>query len=58
MRQLMDHIDKHKRVEEDQQQGKGKAKIAPSNRRDFRLERYNNSQPMRDFVGHTSHPSV
>ena len=54
----MDRIDKHKRVEEDQQQGKGKAKIARSNRRDFRLERYNNSQPMRDFVGHTSHPSV
>ena len=27
MRQLMDHIDKYKRVEEDQTQGKGKAKM-------------------------------
>ena len=27
MRQLMDHIDKYKRVEEDQVQGKGKAKM-------------------------------
>lgn len=27
MRQLMDHIDEYKQVEEDQQQGKGKAKV-------------------------------
>ena len=29
LRQLMDQIDKYKRVEEDQQWGKGKAKIIP-----------------------------
>ena len=29
MRRLMDRIDEYKRVEEDQQQGKGKAKAVP-----------------------------
>ena len=29
MRQLMDQIDKNKRVEEDQQQDKGKGKVIP-----------------------------
>ena len=29
VRQLMDRIDKYKRVEEDQQQGKGKDKVIP-----------------------------
>ena len=29
VRQLMDHIDEYKRVEEDQQQGKGKGKVIP-----------------------------
>ena len=29
LRQLMDRIDKYKRVEEDQQLGKGKAKVIP-----------------------------
>ena len=29
MRRLMDRIDEYKRVEEDQQQGKGKAKAIP-----------------------------
>ena len=51
VRQLMDHIDKYKRVEKDQQQGRGKAKVIPQDRRDFRLDRYNNSKPRRDFVG-------
>ena len=41
MHQLMDPFDEHNRVEDDQQQGKGKAKIAPPNRRDFMSERYN-----------------
>ena len=36
VRRLMDRIDKYKRVEEDQQQGKGKAKVIPQERRDFR----------------------
>ena len=51
VRQLMDRIDKYKRVEKDQQQGKGKAKIIPQERRDFRLDRFNNNQPRRDYAG-------
>ena len=51
MRQLMDRIDKYKRVEEDQLQGRGKEKVIPQERRDFRSDRYNNNRPRRDFVG-------
>ncbi|XP_050258769.1 uncharacterized protein LOC126703728 [Quercus robur] len=51
VRQLMDWIDKYKRVEEDQLQGKGKEKIIPYKRNDFRLERYSNNHPRRDFAG-------
>ena len=47
----MDRVDKYKRIEEDQQQGKGKAKVIPQERRDFRSDRYNNNQPRRDYVG-------
>ena len=50
VRWLMDRIDKYKRVEEDQQQGKGKAKAIPQERRDFRSDRYNNNRPKRDFA--------
>ncbi|XP_030924611.1 uncharacterized protein LOC115951573 [Quercus lobata] len=51
MRQLMDRIDKYKRVEEDQQRGKGKAKVVPQERRDFRSDRFNSSnRPRRDYV--------
>ncbi|XP_065619637.1 uncharacterized protein LOC136063342 [Quercus suber] len=49
MHQLMDRIEKYKRVEEDQQQGKGKEKVIPQERRDFRSDRYTNNKPMRDF---------
>ena len=49
--QLMDQIDKYKRVEEDQLQGKGKEKIIPQKRTDFRSEIYNNNHPRRDFLG-------
>ena len=48
---LMDHIDEYKRVKEDQQQGKGKGKGIPQEMRDFRLDRYNNNKPRRDFAG-------
>ena len=34
--QLMDMIDKYRMIEEDQLQGKGKAKVIPQERRDFR----------------------
>ena len=47
----MDRIDKYKRVEEDQMQGRGKEKVIPQERRDFRSDRYTNSRPMREFVG-------
>ena len=43
VRQLMDQIDKYRRVEEDQIQGKGKAKVTPQERRDFRSDWYNNN---------------
>ena len=48
--QLMDRIDKYKKVEEDQQQGKRKAKVIPQEMRDFKLDRYNNNRPRRDFA--------
>ncbi|XP_030950195.1 uncharacterized protein LOC115974119 [Quercus lobata] len=38
-------------VEEDQLQGKGKEKIMPHKRNDFRSERYSNNHPRRDFAG-------
>ena len=50
LRQLMDRVDKYKRIEDDQQQGKGKAKVIPQERRDFRSDRYNNNRPRRDYV--------
>ena len=43
--QLIDRIDKYKRVEEDQQQDKGKGKVIPQEIRDFRLNRYSNNRP-------------
>ena len=50
LRQLMDRVDKYKRIEDNQQQGKGKAKIIPQERRDFRSNRYNNNWPRRDYA--------
>ena len=49
--QLMDRIDKYKRAKENQLQGKGKEKVIPQEKRDFRSDRYNSNRPMRDFVG-------
>ena len=43
VRQLMDKIDKYKRVEEDQQQDKGKGKVIPQEMKDFRSDRYSNN---------------
>ena len=48
--QLMDRVNKYKRKEDDQQQGKGKAKVISQERRDFRTDRYNNNWPRRDYV--------
>ena len=49
----MDRVDKYKRIEDDQQQGKGKAKVIPQERRDFKSNRYNNNWPRRDYAGET-----
>ena len=50
VRQFMNRIDKYKRVEEDQQQGKGKAKVIPQEMRNFRLDRFNTVRPQKDYV--------
>ena len=47
----MDRIDKYKRVKEDQQQGKGKVKVIPQGRMDFRSDRFNVVRPRKDHVG-------
>ena len=46
----MDRVDKYKRIEDDQQQEKEKAKVVPQERRNFRSDKYNNNQPRRDYV--------
>ena len=61
LRQLMDRVDKYKRIEDDQQQGKGKAKVVPQEIRDFRSDRYNNNRPRRDCaeqLGSNNHQVV
>ena len=50
LRQLMDQVDKYKRIEDNQQQGKGKAKVISQEMKDFRLDRYSNNRPRRDYV--------
>ena len=50
LRQLMNRVDKYKRIEDDQQQRKRKAKVNPQERREFRLDRHNNNRPRRDYV--------
>ena len=50
LRQLMDRVDKYKRIDDDQQQGKWKAKVIPQEMRDFRSDRYNNNRPRRDYA--------
>ena len=50
LRQLMDRVDKYKRIEVDQQQGKEKAKVIPQERRDFKSDQYNNNRPRRDYA--------
>ena len=57
VRKLIERIDKYKRVEEDQQQGKGKGKAIPQERRDFKSDRYNHNRPQRDLLGSLVHGS-
>ena len=54
VRLLMDRIDKYRRIEEDQLQGKGKAKVIPQERRDSRSDRLQNNRPWRDFSGQSA----
>ena len=51
LRRLMDRVDKYKRIKDDLQQGKWKAKVIPQERRDFRSDQYNNNPLRRDYVG-------
>ena len=51
VRQLMDRIDKYRRVEENQLHGKGKVKVISQEIRDFRSDQYNNNRSRKDFVG-------
>ena len=53
----MDRIDKYKRLEKDQMQGKGKAKVFPE-KRDPWGGGYHNDQPRRDFPSHTASARV
>ena len=50
VRQLIDRIDKYKKVEENQQQRKGKAKVILHEKRDFKSDRFNTVQPRKDYV--------
>ena len=56
--QLMDKVDKYKRIEDDQQQGKGKAKVISQERRDFKSEQYNNNRPRRDYAGQSGSTNI
>ena len=51
LHQLMGQVDKYKRIKDDQQQGKGKAKIVPQEMRDFKSDQYNNNRPRMDYAG-------
>ena len=51
LRQLMDRVNKYKKIEDDQQQGKGKAKVIPQEMKDFWSDKYNNNRPKRDYAG-------
>ena len=46
----MDQVNKYKRIEDDQQQGKEKAKVNPQERRDFRPDLHNNNRTRRNYV--------
>ena len=50
VRLVMDRIDKYRRIEEDQLQGKGKTKAIPQERRDSKSDRTQNNRPRRDFA--------
>ena len=43
-------IDKYRRIEEDQLQRKGKAKVIPQEKRDSKSDQIQNNRPRRDFA--------
>ena len=51
VRLLMDMIDKYRGIEENQLQGKGKAKVILQEMRDSRPDRIQNNRPQKDFAG-------
>ena len=51
VRLLMDRIDKYRRIEEDQKEGKGKVKVISQEMRDSRSDWIQNNRPRRDFAG-------
>ena len=57
LRQLMDRVDKYKRIEDDQQHERGKDKVILQEMRDFRSDRYNNNQSRREYVEIGEHTS-
>ena len=58
MHQLMDWIEEHKRVEDNQSSSKGKAKVFTSDRRDNSTSWFASSQLRREFHSQTSHNVV
>ena len=58
VRLLMDRIDKYRRIEEDQLQRKGKAKVIPREKRDSRSDQIQNNRPQRDFAGQSGSANV
>ena len=50
VRLLMDRIDKYKRIEEDQLQGKGKAKAIPQERRDSKSRSEEHTSELQSLV--------
>ena len=50
VRLLMGMINKYRRIEKDQLQGKGKVKVISQERRDSRLDQTQNNRPQRDFA--------
>ena len=54
----MDRIDKYRRIEEDQLQGKGKAKVILQEMRDFRSDWIQNNRPRRDFAGQSGSANI
>ena len=58
VRQLMDRIDKYRKIEEDQLQGKGKAKVITQEMRDFMSDRFHNNQSQKDLLGSQDLPTL